>query len=88
MTQQSLYIVKASEPVLVSWARDAVSFGGLVGSAVALNTLMPPSGWINFALAIAWLLWMVGRGIKLRIQKTPDEARAWLDENYPQGPVA
>jgi hypothetical protein len=79
----TLYIFDEREPVWKSAARDAISFGGLVGSAIALNTLMPPSAWLNAALAICWILWLAGKGLKRRMTKTPAEAMAWLRSEYP-----
>jgi len=79
-----LTFIKRNEPVLLSWARDAVSFGGLIGTALALNTLMEPSGWLNAVLAISWFLWMAGKSAAHKMTMTPDEARAWLDAEYPQ----
>lgn len=78
----TVIVVDGREGVITSWARDTFSFGGLVGSAIALNVLMPPSGWINAALAIAWILWMAGKGASRRMRMTPDEARKWLDDNH------
>lgn len=83
MASEKLVFVKRNEPVHVSWMRDTVSFGGLIGTALALNTLMEPSGWINAGLTISWILWLFGRGAALKMTMTPDEARAWLDAEYP-----
>ena len=79
-----IIFVKRNEPVLLSWARDAFSFGVLIGTAIALNTLMPPSGWINACLGIVWFAWILGRSSALKQTMTPDEARDWLDAEYPR----
>ena len=83
MTDKVVFI-KRNEPVLVSWARDVVSFGGLICTALTLNVLMPPSGWLNAVLAISWFLWLLGKATAQKITMTPDEARAWLDAEYPR----
>ncbi len=74
---ETIVIIDGRESVVASWARDAVTFGGLVGTAYALNVLMPPSGWLNAALAVCWMLWMFGKAAnsvsKLRL--TPEQAR-------------
>jgi hypothetical protein len=80
----TLFVYDEREPVWLSGARDAISFGGFIATAVALNRLIHPSAWLNAALAIAWILWLAGKGIKRRMTKTPSEARAWLDEQYPE----
>lgn len=82
--KETIYVIRGDEPVFVSWMRDSVSFGGLMLTAWFLNTQMRPSGWINFALAIAWILWLLGRGARQRMNKTPAEIRQWLDEKYPE----
>lgn len=74
-------LLKEPEPYLLSLARDATSTGLLIGGAWVLNTQMPPSGWINAALAVVWILWMVGRSTVTKL--TAAEARQWLDENHP-----
>jgi hypothetical protein len=81
---ETLYVFDEREPVWKSAVKDAISFGWLMGAALVLNTLMPPSGWINAAVAISWILWLAGKGLKLRMTKTPAEAMAWLREQYPE----
>jgi hypothetical protein len=78
-----LYVYDERQSVAVSLMRDLISFSVLVGSAVALNTLMPPSGWLNATLGIAWILWLLGRGIQLNKHMTPQQAMDWLREQYP-----
>lgn len=83
MSEPMIIVYDARESVVQSISRDLMTFGGLVGSAIVLNTEMPPSGWINAALAICWILWMFGRATARKMRKTPAEARAWLDQEYP-----
>ena len=83
MSKPIIAVVDAREPVWKSWARDTYTFGVLAGTALVTNRLMPPSGWINFMVATLWLLWMLARSSRHKIYKTADQARAWLDENYP-----
>jgi hypothetical protein len=78
-----LYIMDRREPLWLSTARDTVSFGMLLGTAVAANTLMPPSAWINAAIGISWMLWLLGKGEIRKQQMDANQARTWLDENYP-----
>jgi hypothetical protein len=80
---ETLYIFDEREPVWKSAMRDTISFGWLIGCALALNTLMPPSAWLNASLGIVWILWLVGKGLKRRMTKTPAEAMAWLRAEYP-----
>ena len=75
----TIILIDGREGVLKSWARDAVSFGGLIGTAYALNTLMPPSGWLNCGLALAWLLWMAGKAAAHRMRFTLPDAIAKLE---------
>lgn len=84
MVEPKVTFIKRNEPVLVSWARDIVSFGSLIGTAVAMNTLIEPSGWLNATIGITWMLWMLGRGQIHKVTMTPEEARNWLDREYPQ----
>jgi hypothetical protein len=79
-----LYVHDDRQSVAVCVMRDAISFGFLVGSAVALNRLMPPSAWINAALAIAWMLWLAGRSFQLNKQMTPAQAVEWLRAEFPE----
>lgn len=79
---RTLYVMDEREPVYLSWFRDAVSFGGLIATAYALNALIPPSAWLNAALAISWILWLAGKGLKRRMTMTPQAAREWLDAEY------
>lgn len=74
-------LLKEPESYLLSLARDITSTGFIVGGAWFVNTQMPPSAWINAALAIAWMLWMMGRSTVTKL--TAVEARAWLDEHHP-----
>ena len=82
---KGLYIVDERAPVLLSWLRDGFSFGSLAATAWFVNTQMPPSGWVNFMVCALWLLWMIGKGQRHKVEMTAQEAREWLDENYPQG---
>lgn len=82
--KETIYIFDEREPVWKSWARDTVSFGWLICCALALNVLMPPSTWLNACLGFAWVAWLVGRGLKRRMEKTPAEAIAWIRETYPE----
>lgn len=77
-------LIQPKEPLWLSVARDAVSFGGLCGTAYFLNVVVPPSGWLNAALAACWLLWLMGKHMTEKI--TPAEARVWLDKNHPVAP--
>lgn len=83
MSDKKVIMVRGNEPLLISWARGAVTFGGLIGTALALNLLMPPSGWLNFALSVVWILWLIGRSARHKSEMTPSAARAWLNANYP-----
>ena len=84
MVEKTLFIVDRREPVWKSWASDAFTFSGLIGTALALNTLMPPSGWLNAAIAICWILWLLSKSCFRKVEKTPEQARAWLDAEYPR----
>ena len=79
---KNIVIIDTRESLLLSWSRDVVSFGGLIGTAYALNTLMPPSGWLNAALAICWILWLAGKGANRKSRMTVAEVRAWLDNQH------
>jgi hypothetical protein len=81
---ETIFIYDERESVWLSWLRDAFSFGCLLGTALALNILMPPSGWLNAAIAICWFLWLVEKGLRRRMRKTPAEAIAWLRETFPE----
>lgn len=80
---KTIVVIDPREHVIASSLRDIVSFGGLIGSAYALNALMPPSGWLNAALAISWILWLASKGARRAMKMTPEEARAWLDDQHP-----
>ena len=82
-TTQTLHVFDDKRSILRSVASDALTFGGLVATALALNTLMSPSAILNTGLAVAWILWLMGRGIRLRKTMTPKEAMAWLKQEYP-----
>ena len=83
-----LIVYDEREAVWKSWARDCFSFGWLIAAAFVLNRYMPPSGWLNAALAISWILWLAGKGLKRRMEKTPAEAIAWIREQFPQAESA
>ncbi len=74
---ETIVIIDGRESVAASWARDAVSFGGLIGTAYVLNVLMPPSGWLNAALAVCWFLWLLGKAANAvsKVRLTPEQAR-------------
>ncbi len=76
---ETLYVIDGREPVLLSWARDAGTFGALIGTSWALNALIEPSGWLNAALAFAWVGWTIGRSARHRIAITPEQARDKID---------
>lgn len=82
-TKPTFYIVDAAEPVFVSWMRDIVSFGMLAATTWFVNAVVPSSGWINFIIALTWFLWMLGRSMRHRQEKTAAQMREWLDEHYP-----
>lgn len=88
MAEKKVIFVERNEPVILSWARDCLTFGALIGTALALNTMMEPSGWLNACLGIAWMLWLIGRGEVRKHTMSPAEARNWLDKNYPDTPDA
>lgn len=71
-------LIDARETVLQSATKDAISFGGLIGTAWFLNTQIEPSGWLNAALGISWILWMAGKGTITK--HTPQSAREKIDE--------
>lgn len=81
---ETLFIYDTRENVAMSWLRDGFSFGCLCFAAWFVNTQMPPSGWINMMVAFVWIIWMIGKGAKRKMLKSPTEARAWLDENFPE----
>lgn len=83
MGEELLQVVDAREAVWKSWARDTYSFGVLAGTAWLCNTQMPPSGWINALLVFLWFFWMISRARRHITHMTAEQARAWLDENYP-----
>ena len=83
MADKFLYVVDARETLLLSWGRDLFSFGTLAGTAWLCNTQMPPSGWINALIVVLWFMWMMARAKRHMTHLRPDDARAWLDENYP-----
>lgn len=85
--RKALTVIDAREPVLKSWLRDGFSFGVLAATAWFVNVQMPPSGWINFLVCGLWITWMAGKAARNRYYMTADEARAWLDENYPKDEV-
>lgn len=72
-------IIDARETIAKSAFRDGVSFGGLIATAYALNVLMPPSGWLNAALGISWILWLLGKASKRSYSGDAKGARAFLD---------
>lgn len=74
-------LIDNRESVALSWARDAVSFGGLFACAYGLNVLMPPSGWLNAALGISWILWLAGKATSRSKQMTFDEIREWVADH-------
>lgn len=80
-SEKFIVIVDARESVVRSWLRDGVSFGGLIASAYAINALIPPSGWLNAALGLTWIMWLAGKGASRKHKMTPDEAYAWLDQH-------
>ena len=82
-SEKTLYIYDMRQSVWKSYARDFGSFGGLIATAIALNTYISPSAWLNAALAICWILWLAGLGAVRKVRMTPDEARAWLEREYP-----
>jgi len=85
MTHKAKIIfIQRNEPVLLSWARDVVSFGALIGTALVLNILMDPSGWLNATLGVSWFLWMLGKSQSRINTMTPNEARAWINKTYPE----
>lgn len=75
--EKEFIYVQSEESIALSAYRDAITFGAICGSAWFLNTQMPPSGWLNAALAAAWFLWMLGRS-KRHIM-TPEQCREHLD---------
>lgn len=82
-----IVLIDARESLILSAGRDIVSFGMLIGTALALNTLMPPSGWINAAIAFVWIIWLIGRGERRRLGMTHEQLRAWLDSQAPAPPI-
>lgn len=81
---ETIIVVDGVERPLTSLFRNANSFGSLMLTAWFLNTVIPPSGWLNAALGIVWVLWLLGKSAGLRMKMTPEQARAWLDERYPR----
>lgn len=79
MADKAEYIwIEGTESIALSAYRDAITFGSLCATAYFLNVMMPPSGWLNAALAICWFLWIFGKS-KKRIM-TPDQVAAMLKE--------
>lgn len=74
------WLIVVHENMVKSWARDAVTFGCFCGVTLALNTLMAPSGFINFAIAVSFLLWVFGKQAFERVQvDSLAEARRFLE---------
>lgn len=80
---EMVVIIDERESVVASAAKDVLSFGGLIATAWVLNTQMPPSGWLNAALAISWMLWLAGKGATRTKKMTIEQARAHLDDLTP-----
>ena len=47
----TLFVKGGRESIVLSVVRDSLSFGMLIATAWVLNTQMPPSAWLNAALA-------------------------------------
>jgi hypothetical protein len=71
---EMVVIIDGRESLITSAGRDLVTFGGLVVTAWVLNTQMPPSGWLNAALAISWFLWLAGKSASHTKRMTVDQA--------------
>lgn len=85
MDKASTKIIILREGVLQSWAKDAVTLGGLMALPWFNHNYGGGSAWIYAAIAILWIIGLPAKIFRLAgdNQKTPDEARAWLDEHYP-----
>jgi hypothetical protein len=76
------------EGVIQSIVKDTYTLGLLAALPWFNYRYCGGSGWIFFAIAFAWFIVMCSRasGEKAKATKTPEQARAWLDEQYPVEP--
>lgn len=82
-----LKVMMLHETILESWGRDAVTFGLLAVLPWLNFNYLGASGWIYAAISFAWFISLFAR-ISSNAQNnrmTPEEARQWLDEKFPQG---
>lgn len=87
-TKSIIYLYDQRQSPWVSTFNDLVSFGSLVATAIALNTLMPPSGWINAAVSICWILWLIGKAQIRQKRLDPASAIAWIRSEFPDAEIA
>jgi hypothetical protein len=85
MDEKLIILVDGSEPIWKAWLRNIGYFSGFAGISYFVNVLIEPSGWLNFAVALGWLIWIFGIANKHKFTMSPDQARAWIDEKYPKG---
>lgn len=78
-------IILLKESVLKSWLRDSFTLALLAGLPWLNHTYLGGSGWIYAAIAFAWFVSIVSRasGMRAKNTMTPEQVRAWLDENHP-----
>lgn len=67
------------EGVVQSWAKDGVTFGFLLLTIWFNATFAGDSAWIYAAAALAF----VAMGYNRQHQMTADEARLWIDQQFP-----
>ena len=80
--QKQFFFVR--EHVWQSWARDTYSFSVLIGAMWFNATSCGGSAWIYAITGILWFVWLLGKASKHHHAMTADEARAWLDANFPR----
>jgi hypothetical protein len=86
MTDQTQnQVIVINQGLIKSMIGDTFTLGMLMALPWFNYRFCGGSGWINFAIALAWIVGIVSRasGSMKKARKTPDEARAWLDENFP-----
>ena len=79
MSAPETKVIIIREGVLRSWAKDGVTFG-LFMFMLWFNTAYGGgSGWAYFAIAVGFVAMAINHHTKM----SPDEARKWLDDNFP-----
>lgn len=78
-------VVFIHESVAQSFVRDAVTVAMFVGAMLLARAT--GSSALEWVSALCIMIVLIGKAAKIArdSEKTPDEARAWLDENFPKG---